>query len=353
MSFPGGIRTMVTLGLISIVFSGPAFSAGRPKGWPEVSGTLVHDTVRIGEPVIVHLTCRFEEPQVSPANPNVILSTQSFQSCVEVKKDDKRIAYLPLLPSVLYRTDTEGLEYSRDAILFFNHDEKRLIFDTPGRYTVTFDKYASPIEVTVNLDEGTASESILQLLHPHDFLLLEFGTSENKVTRAEGVSRLIQISDKSPKTQVGMWAGARLGLEFFEALAQKQTGVEANDLAEPFRLTREQLLAKAETYLTRGYTLNDKFPLREEVLYSLSSVESLTGHPEKAAALAQELATKYPFGRYRGMAASIISRSPQGDAGQSRVARYLAVVVALLVLSVIAVVVTAKIRANRSMRERQ
>ncbi|MBN1362435.1 MAG: hypothetical protein JW993_17700 [Sedimentisphaerales bacterium] len=230
-----------------------------------------------------------------------------------MKRDDERVAYMPLHPYVLFRADARGLEYYHDVVIFYNHLEKKLIFDTPGAYAITLHHFVPPVQISVLPAEDEAAESACRLLDPNGFLFLEFGISENQATRAQAISRLAEVCQQYPGTQLGMWASARLGVEYFEAYVERQSGTDPNQLAAPLRVNPEELQAKARTYLTRGYELEDAFPLREEALYALCRVESLLGNAQKAASLFQECASKYPHGRYGRNAASAARVSSPTD----------------------------------------
>ena len=48
----------------------------------------------------------------------------------------------------------------------------------------------------------------------------------------------------------------------------------------------------------KGIDLPDEFPIREEVVYTLASIESVKGNRERAESLKDELVRKYPHGKF-------------------------------------------------------
>jgi hypothetical protein len=290
-----------------------AGNTGAANRHPQIHIAAVHQVVQMGDPVPLQVNCRFTEPQMSRRDPNMVLTTYgSDDITVEIRRGGSRVAYLPVLPDAFRLKGEDGREYSTDLILFYDHYSQKMIFDTPGEYVIAVmmaRKDSALVTITVRQPEAEGQKKAIDLLQPRDFLLLEAGSAESEKARAEAVSRLAQMSDRYPRTTMGQWAAARVGMEFHEAyilqLQRKDPGEK--EVGRTFGLTKEELLNRADRYLQRAKDLEDAFPLREECLYLLYSVKGAEGDRQSADALLRELAAKYPLGRFGRMAAQRIS----------------------------------------------
>jgi hypothetical protein len=132
---------------------------------------------------------------------------------------------------------------------------------------------------------------------------------------ADWAQQLQNVAEKAGDTVLGKWAAASLGAEYFSAF-QSQV-LRRAEQGEPQHMQSRSpaettLLQNAKRYLDKTLDLDDQFPLREEAVYNLAQVEALAGNAERAAALREELATKYPYGRYGALLAM--------EASQERIA---------------------------------
>jgi hypothetical protein len=291
---------------------GSAHGANPTGSWPQVEITATPSDTRVGDPVTLQVNCKFAEPQVKHTDRSIILTTRLQDIKIEIRRNGKRVAFLPVLPDALRLQDKDGREYSTTLVLFYDHYSKKLIFDSPGQYVVAAmmekeDKASVTIAVSQAGPESQRLPS--ELLQPMDFLLLEVGSSEDEKTRAEAVSRLVQLSDRYPNTKIGRWAGARVGMEFYEAYALQlqQKGTPGEKELRSFGLSKEELFDRADRYLQRAKELEDSFPLREESLFLLAMVKSAKGDSQSADALIEELRVKYPLGRFGRIASQRIS----------------------------------------------
>ena len=135
-----------------------------------------------------------------------------------------------------------------------------------------------------------------KILLPQDYLMLEFGVSENQKIRLDTLSRFIKIFSKYPNTLIGKWSAARLGLESYKDYLETITSDKTNN--QSLSSVQAELLMKSIAYLENARKLPDAIPVREEVLYKLGRIESLKGNQKNAKAIFQELSNKYPFGKY-------------------------------------------------------
>lgn len=212
------------------------------------------------------------------------------------KESPKRVR---AFPSVLSMQDAEGLHYGRCYILFYDHARQTLLFDRSGEYRVRFIESPEIISDWLTLRIVEPSEDLTTaidlLSDPNDYWFLEFGDRLTGSDSESTIARLRRISDDYPRTVLGRWSAARLGLELFEQLQKKHPSFQ--------KFRREQrtgdvepLLAQTVNYLQKATMLSDDFEIRERVLYQLALAEYLNGDFERARVSLNELKTKYPHG---------------------------------------------------------
>ena len=265
--------------------------------------------IRIGEPLIIKVTYKFEKPQYSN-RADTFYTSIGPHATVQIKKDDEEILTqgYHLGPGVLYLQDTEGLEYSGDFLLFYNLLKNNLIFNTPAVYTITVRRTRTTISNTLNITVEPATDVNRQALsllsETNDYFLLEFGETKDQNTRREGLLHLKQVFEQSKDALLSKWAAARLGLEYFEDLQKKYPSFQKFKADLQQGKVKEPLFEQACMFLAAGTKLPDEFPIRQQVLYEMSATEYIKNNYEKAFSLLDELCAKYPTGKYSKRALS-------------------------------------------------
>jgi len=275
--------------------------ADYPK---EIEISSKYKQINVGQPLILRLTYRFELPQFS-TRADELLTSMSPGATVQVKKNDKEIfdpGYYYLAPYDLYLQDKEGLTYSGDFILFYDSSKKKLIFDTPGIFTIvvriTREIISKPLEITVKLASQSEKKVLSLLSDPNDYAFLLYGGDEHFKKRPERISHLKQAIEQFEGNVLAKMGAARLGLEYFKQFHAKHPSFERFKEKYQKGQIEEPLFEQALKYLTIGAKLPDEFPIREEVLKELVSAEYTKGNHEKAISLLDELSIKYPKGKY-------------------------------------------------------
>jgi len=277
-------------------------------------------TIDIGEPLILKLTYKFEEPQMN-AETGDIHSGIRHNSCllIELKDADndwlvnypdfilfekEGIKYYPLeLQSLnLNVQDEQGLEYSGYFLIAYNHYKKGLTFDEPGKYRVCMISTANKIFSNVEDLQITShmQKEKCALLDPNscDFLMgLDRKLFEDPNYRSKTMVNLKNIVEQCPDSLLSKLAAARIGLESFYDAEVKRTEARR----EKRELSR-QLYQEAKVYLQIGLYLPDDFFVRQEILYRLIEIEEENVEENKnyskALSYLDELSTKYPTGKY-------------------------------------------------------
>jgi len=277
-------------------------------------------TIDIGEPLILKLTYKFEEPPTNVETGDIHSSIR-HSSCllIELKDADndwlvnypgfilfekEGIKYYPLeLQSLnLNVQDEQGLEYSGYFLISYNQYKKGLTFDEPGKYRVCMISTANKtFSNVVNLQiTSHMQKEKCALLDPNvcDFLMGVYRKLfEDTNYRSKTMANLKNIVDQCPDSLLSKLAAARIGLESFYDAEIKRTEAR-REKREPSR----QLYQEAKVYLQIGLDLPDDFFVRQEILYRLIEIEeeNVEEHKNYSTALSylDELSTKYPAGKY-------------------------------------------------------
>ena len=278
-------------------------------------------TIDIGEPLILKLTYKFEEPQMN-AETGDILSGIRHSSCllIELKdadndwlvhypdfspfeKDGAQYHPLELQPFVhLNVQDIQGLEYSVYFLILYNHYKKNLAFDEAGTYKIYVitgpDKIFSNVvdlQITSQMQEEKCA-----LLDPNvcDFLMgIDRKLFEDPNYRSKTIENLKNFVEQCPDSLLSKIAAARVGIECFYDYELKRTEARREKRKSP-----EPLREEAVKYLQIGLDLPDYFFVRQEVLYRLIEIEEENVEEKKyyskALSYLDELIAKYPAGKY-------------------------------------------------------
>lgn len=300
------IEIAIIAAYLTLSLTACAYTADK-RSLPRVELSTEKNFIKVGEPVIIKLTYRYKEPQISPRS-NEVLDTIQHGAVVQIKNIDGtiKVPMYPIYPSYLYRQDSQGLSYSGYFVLFYDLlDKKNLLFEKPGTYLITLlgqellgASAPDPLSVVVQVPSASEIQVLTLLSDSNDYSFLEFGRHEHPEKRPERVSHLKQVVEQCGDTLVAKWAAARLGLEYFEEFHKKHPSFEKFRVVHQQGQIKEPLFDQALMYLAEGTKLPDNFPIREEVIYQLSRTEFIEGNHKKALSLLDELNTKYPHGEY-------------------------------------------------------
>jgi hypothetical protein len=282
--------------------------ASNQQALPRVNLSATSFSIKLGEPLVICINYVYQTPQTK-AGKDKPLDMIRHGAIINIKDDRGTtiVPKFPIYPSVLIRQDEEGLSYSGNFVLFFNHldNDKRLVFDKPGVYTIKLLGQellgaGAPKPLTIEVKQASTSEiQALKLLSdPNDFLFLEFASHEFKEKRPERISHLKKVVEQYEGTFLAKWCAARLGMEYFEQFKDVHRSFSGYEKKRQKDLLNGILFKDANKYLVIGAKLPDSFPLREEVLMQLVSIEIAKGNDEKANSILDELGAKYPKGKH-------------------------------------------------------
>ena len=317
--------------------------------------TTSQSTIKIGEPLIITVTSKFNEPQISPKTKQ-IMNRPKIEFVLSLKTDDmdepKRVA--PLAPMASKRVDPNGLEYSTQFMLFYDYAAaigKKIVLDESGRYSVedveevAEQPYGFPMifnkpggysiqadvaytvisnELKITVEPPTESEQrAISLLdaHPLNYALLRSSDySEEMRKRIPDFEKLIS---ECGDTFLGKWAAAQLGIAEYEQTYNKHyyKNMDAKKAAARIEMEKygkrqktyypefdfrakyrkgqlkEPAFERAHMYLQKALELPDYFPVRKRVLEDLMDIELLKGNDAAALSYADEVRRKYPNSR--------------------------------------------------------
>ena len=286
----------IRFGLILLVF---IFSFNSVicanDGIPTSKVTVPRTSINIGEPLVAELEYHFKEPQIEhhfgesqTSDKNVIMKEIEAEAYLRIDKEDVTI-YQDRLPYLfnLSLQDEKGLDYKGTFVIWYNVLGKKVFFDKPGEYKVGvgLSKESDPIKITVKSENKKAMEALAVFKEVDDYIFLFVGVNASREKRAGLLERLKQVQKQSEGTMLEKWSAARLGVELFKDI-QYIKERDPNQIDE------------IQKYLNKGIELPDDFPVREEALYDLGSIESLKGNKEKTDSLRKELLKKYLKGTF-------------------------------------------------------
>ena len=317
------LRRTFLLGLLFTCFLlNPALYArtytdGHANTPTSVQITSPKTALDIGEPLILKLTYKFEEPQMN-AETNDIYSSIRHSSCplIELRDADnywlinfpdfiffekEGVKYYPLEFEpfgLLHVKDEDGLEYSGYFIILYNQHKKGLVFDRPGRYGIctisTADRIFSNVidlQITSQMQEEKCA-----LLDPNvcEFLMgIDRAAFKDTNYRSKIMVNLKNIVERCPNSLWSKLAAAQVGLESLRDDERERTEAR-REKREPSR----PLYQEAKVYLRMGLDLPDDFSVREKILWTLSEIEGENKNFSQALSYLNELGVKYPKGEY-------------------------------------------------------
>ena len=266
-------------------------------------------SIRAGEPLIIKLTYKYEQPQIIGKTDKVFSSLPHnayYQVVEKATEANKPINPLPLFPASLILQDSGGKEYSSHFVIFYDLSKNMLAFDNPGKYILTVfgeTKFAKKLSITVAEASHLEKEALSLLNDPNDLFFLELGLYEGKDARKESMVNLKKIVKQKPTTILAKWSAGRLGLEYFKDFHKKYPSFEKFRAKRKEEGLEEPLLHQTVKHLNIARGLPDDMPIREEVIDRLAIVQFLKDDLDMASVYIDELIEKYPSGRYGRKAA--------------------------------------------------
>jgi hypothetical protein len=279
-------------------------SVGNARTLSSVEITTQNTSIRVGEPLIVKLTYKFEQPLIL-AETNKVSGNAAYSAFFQVNdgsvEGGHSTDFYPLHGSTLLVQDIQGLEYSGSFVMFYDHAKKKLLFDKPGTYTLTIvgdTKASNNLSITVASASYLEEEALSLFTDPNNFYFLEFGSYEGEDAREKSTIQLKKVVEQKPTTMLAKWSAGRLGIEYFKEFHKKYPSFQKFKTIRKQTGTEEALFDQTLLYLNKAVTLPDEFSIKEEVLYKLSTVAYINNDYKKANMLLDELENKYPQGVY-------------------------------------------------------
>ncbi len=271
-------------------------------------------TINLGEPLILKVTCKFEEPPRNAKTHDILPDIRRGSALlVELKDADndwlaiypdftpfeiEGVKYYPLGlgPSTFNVRDKQGLEYTAYFIISYNRHKKNLVFGEPGAYRICVGCdgiFSNVINVEVT---SKAPEKKCALSDPNDYRFL-MGANSNLFKDTDSYSKIIAnlkaIIKRCPDSLLSKLAAARLGIE-----SQRVDEIERSKARRERREPSWPLFKEANKYYQKALKLPDDFPVRQKILNQLIEFEMLDKNFQLALSYAIELGDKYPKGRY-------------------------------------------------------
>lgn len=279
----------------------------------------VQTRLNVGEPLSINLTFMFNQPNILKKTGEIspILTREGLT--LQILSEDKNEPFLVrgLFPRKFTLEGVGGTKYMEQAMVFYDWSAQKVIFDKPGTYKIAVldAKKRSSNQIEILVESSYINEQALSMLSdPNDFAFLMHGLYESKASK----ECLEQITSQHKGTLLAKLAAARLGIEYSKTLQKKYSNGE--DFKANYNEGRivEPLVAKSYSYLLAAIGIPDEFPVKEEVLFHLISLEILKENYQKAVIYANELGERYSKGKYGKNAAKIRNQILEFESDQTR-----------------------------------
>lgn len=297
--------------ILAIVF---VAAANRPLGatgsddhpadvYPtEIELSARSSSISMAEPFVFRLTYVFDEPRIPSDGSEPCLSVvHRAQAWIETVSGEPVCRIRRLSPLTLNLERTDGTLYSGQFSLMHDPATLKPIFTKPGSYRLTVGPGGNYVSKALAIAVVAASpkeeEALSMLADPKTVVFIECGQFDNPADRAAVVDCLTRLIDRHPQSALGRWAAARLGIDAYNRFIEQHKGFVHLSPHDKQLAIQEPLFDDAGRYLSHAQKLQDAFPLREEVLFRLSSVFFAEGRFDASTALLEELEAKYPTGR--------------------------------------------------------
>jgi hypothetical protein len=269
--------------------------------------------IKVGEPLILNIHVTSLRPNINPKTGKIATSGGIYESFLIVtkkgKKEEIKYEYDPILhkPLPIVSKDKNGLEYFGSFIVIYDQTKKSLLFNEPGTYSCRLEDRAKTvssnvIEINVKPASKLEKKALSILTGEYDLPILVWSSGEMDLKNAPEVKGILdrfkQVVEQCGDTMLAKMAAAILGIEETQELENKYPNGEK--FLEQYRKgeIKEPLMELANKHLSMAYQLPDGFPIRDAVLEGLAKIEYLNGNSTKVLSLFDELATKYPEGKY-------------------------------------------------------
>ncbi len=103
----------------------------------QIELTTKKASIRVGEPFVFKLRYVYGSPRLLEESGTVV-DYVTHGAIAQIRDSDGNVKVEKLrIPSIpLQRQDEDGLVFSGHFVLFYNLDERELVFDEPGAYTI-------------------------------------------------------------------------------------------------------------------------------------------------------------------------------------------------------------------------
>ena len=291
------------------------------------------NVLKVGEPLLVKVSYVWPQPLIHEITDAVIGEIDHNLNVRVMQESENGLITRSGIGLLRFFKLEEpgGRTYSDRMMLFYDFAQSRLVFDKPGSYVLQasgWTRTSKPVHVEIK-SPGEVEKRALELLsEPNAYYFLEYGkgyagglVEKEKNLRMKGIETLKEVFDRCGDSTVGKWAGARVGIELVKELARRYTLGEEFMRAYRAGKVKEPLVEEAYACLSAALELPDDFPLREEALLNMISLEIVGGNYENCLTYADELAAKYPAGEFGREAAEIRSeierlKTEQSDGNQ-------------------------------------
>jgi hypothetical protein len=256
--------------------------------------------VKVCEPLLINIIYKYQNPKTSMDNGEIVKQSKHKDLWLKVtRRGETEVTKYEIWPVTLFDISGKGIEYSGWTMILWGELKKIFIFNEPGSYNCRIapanDKVNSnTIEINILPPTEQEKQAIKIIKNYHDLRFIEFGGENNP----DIVSRLEQIVEQCRDTMIAKMAAARLGIEETKEFENKYS--ESGTFIEKYRKgeIKDPLIESAKKYLSIAYELPDEIPIREIAIYNLATFELFDGKPTKAFSIYDELAVKYPQGKY-------------------------------------------------------
>jgi hypothetical protein len=260
----------------------------------------LNSQIKISEPLLLNITYKYQNPKVSMDNEEIVKQLKLKDLYLKVtRKDETEETKYEIWPVTLFDTSGKGIEYSGWTMILWGELDRIFIFNEPGSFNCRVapanDKVNSnTIEINVLPPTNQEKKAISIIKDYHDMRFIEFGGESTP----EKISRLEKVVKECGNTMIAQMAAARLGIENTKNFENKYS--ENGSFIEQYRKgeIKDPLIDSAKKYLSIAYELPDGVPIRETAIYNLATFELFDGKTSKAFSIYDELAAKYPQGKY-------------------------------------------------------
>ncbi|MBW1921226.1 MAG: hypothetical protein JRI81_13530 [Deltaproteobacteria bacterium] len=330
----------------------------------EIEISTQQTSIRVGEPLVIKLTYRWQKPLVRLGT-NKVLSKIEHHAYLNIRGKDEgsSISGYPIFPAELELEGMEGLEYEGHFIVFYDHDKNKIMFAHAGTYTIRVEgwtKSSNALNIEVKPPSTSEKRALDLLAKPNDYHFLVSGELEESDNGRRVLADIEEVIGKCKETVLAKWCAGRLGLHYFRAFYKKYPSFRTFEADQHQAEMEDPLFEQAHKYVALAVGVPDEFAIREDVLYYAIRAEIANANYHKALSYVNELARKYPKGKYSTAISRIkqqilehksheMAQTPQVKLEQKQWSGLLAIIVPLVVgVFVVALVLVLWLKKNRS-----